>query len=381
MMFPCTVTEKKKGFVRIESNLSDLLKYADNSYTWADNGYSDANKELFNSFIQPRFDHFAGGTVQELRDGLHGLLPVQELTEDKVSAALLERIQTRYAPKQARQRALDEYDGEYDFDRRWEHEPFFSVKSQDKRARELTIYAHIAASCMINSREITQKGRLLAAIANVIEASGVRTRLYVSNKGSSVDASHSMGNQNDILIKDTDQYVEQSVIATCFSGNFFRRIGFAGIVHCCHVNNKDSYSGLGCPDAPRTTTATPGVLTLSMGSLTPDESSADDLYKKLVEALENSDAPPMTENVTPDEPESTEEKKSDDTSDFPPGSLVRIDGCRKGRTKDRSKYNGKIGEVQRKVISYFRGKFSTKYRVKFQDGTNADFIPSTMRKV
>ncbi len=79
--------------------------------------------------------------------------------------------------------------------------------------------------------------------------------------------------------------------------------------------------------------------------------------------------------------ESKSESNSSNTSEFQPGDKVRIEGCRKGRTEDRSKYNSRTGEVQRKVVAYFRGKASTKYRVKFQDGTNADFIPNTIRKV
>lgn len=75
-------------------------------------------------------------------------------------------------------------------------------------------------------------------------------------------------------------------------------------------------------------------------------------------------------------PESSESKSSEPS----PGDKVKIEGCRKSKITDRARYNGKTGEVVRKIVTSFKGKSLTKYLVKFSDGSSCDFIPSTMRK-
>lgn len=167
-----------------------------------------------------------------------------------------------FAPK--RNRVYSEYDGEWDYGRRFDVAPFASTKKMNNGIVPIVnIRAHFNFRGNATPNDIRQYGILCWSLVDALEMSGTRVKVEVCSgttglgrkNGKSVDSECSW------LIKDADEYGDSLSIARCFTPTFLRRIIYAREAMIATEHNALVNHGLGSP-AKGECKATPGVIML-----------------------------------------------------------------------------------------------------------------------
>jgi hypothetical protein len=224
------------------------------------------------------WDSWKEGSLESLEKNLAGEIDLSGHMIERAKlekTALIQKLQTLSQDlNPRRKRRFSEHDGEWSYDRRYEIEPFQATYRAASPTRILEIEAHFSIAAFTGAREINRYGAIIWAINDLIEKAGVQTRIVGRWHTSNITDDCSRDSNIEIEVKKPGQYVAPTLIATCFSSNFFRRAIFALDVASCDADGKRASCYLGQPiQQPKAIHFSKGVLTLSpkvMGGITPE---------------------------------------------------------------------------------------------------------------
>lgn len=232
-------------------------------------------------------DTWKGGSFAYLTDVLDGKLDMRPLLEQQAifqKSGLLARLQTTLAeilPR--RKRVMSEEDGEWDMDRRWEIQPFQATTKAMGMGRTMDIVCHCSVNSSTGAEELNKYGAITWAISDMVEKAGIRTRVVLSYRGTSIGTQKNTGQEILIDVKKPGEYIASPVIGATMQTVFFRRPIFALIVACANMNADSANSSLGRAVQEYTRIAFKnGCLELSP---TVNGASAAEIEKAILEAI------------------------------------------------------------------------------------------------
>lgn len=178
---------------------------------------------------------FYGSTIGEFKEAANGKFDASEFTSQQSKYQGLEKLLSEkaemIAPK--RKRKLSEYDGEIDFDRRWDMAPYWNtVKEKSGVAPTLDIWCEFSFNCGVAAEDIAKFGVFCWSIANAVENAGIQVNLNLYNYGERRNSQdHKWTDCNHISVKKAGEYIDMQNIARCFTPGFYRR----GMFTACYI--------------------------------------------------------------------------------------------------------------------------------------------------
>jgi hypothetical protein len=283
-----SVSQKGKT-VTIQGPIASALAYAqsiqDCSFAHDGNRY-DAHDRL----TDDKDPIWTGGLFSELTASLRGELDLKpfekaraKLEKDGLVARVQEKI-IETIPK--RRRRFSDTDGEWDYDRRWEIDPYLTSEKRASPGAIVDLNCYFATHGGRNGAYIDRFGATVWAIADLLENAGVRTRI-VYHKRNEMISSANDGYVSDIrlVVKEAGEYVSPSFLAAAFTSNFYRRIMFSMIIAAADCGNQPACSSLGqAKGYSRPIEFVNGALNVSSEL---EKASFDEIEREIIKAIEN----------------------------------------------------------------------------------------------
>lgn len=234
---------------RIEAKLSHLLKISE---TWESLPFAhpETRERIYDEYLGRDDDtEWIGGTVKQLKDSLKGKMKMASFkaAEEKFkNTDIGKKLVTATTQLQTkRTRRFCDQDGEWSYDRRWEMTPFQKAIKTHQPHQTLHIRVHFGMSGAVKPETINEFGACMWALTDLIEKTGFKVKItYVKQNQNSMPGGDS---EMEILLKDYGQYLAPSLLAACFTSNFYRRIMFTMITLCADAAGKLPHKGLGNP--------------------------------------------------------------------------------------------------------------------------------------
>lgn len=182
------------------------------------------NKEVY----QEGDEKWKGGSYSDLYKPSTDLTPVRRAEEKIKAEKIWKRVATTFAEASSRKRVRSAYDGEFDFDKRWDVEPFTRRQIAKRSTRIVKLYIQLSFSCSMSAEKINEYGAFVTAIISLLEKSGVLVEVHCLSM--TEDNSPGQLGISSILIKKADEYLPLQSILKVFSANFFRRVLFGLVI-------------------------------------------------------------------------------------------------------------------------------------------------------
>jgi len=258
---------------------------AEGKIVWDGGSFKDTKDE----------QRFRGGTTKEIHDAIDGKFNIKPFLaqREKLSKTVksLEFLEAELARK--RTRVLSEYDGELDFDRLYEREPFYNTRiTNNGIARVMQINVDFSFSAGVDKDAILEYGTMAWAIVDILEKAGIRCEVNINNKTSNcsyekdgfkkpIDIS-----EFNYRIKSSEEYIDTTDIARHFTTNYYRRVMFVSWCVAHEGLGREMNGGLGTPKHfARESSATKGVLNLGISQMRDFKLDSETLIKYIREAL------------------------------------------------------------------------------------------------
>lgn len=198
-----------------------------------------------------------GGTASAVRDAFNGKFDTARFraAQEKLKGLIVVPTLDAMTAKK-RTRFLSEYDGEYDFDRRYDLTPFNATRiERGGVVRTLDIDVEFCFNAGVSAQSISEYGALAWSIVDIVERAGIQVNLRlvmpIQHDGivhdENAEYSKIKTAVNYISLKKSGEYVETMTLARCFTSMFFRRCTF--VLDCIveQARGRDTDSGLGYP--------------------------------------------------------------------------------------------------------------------------------------
>ena len=242
-------TEKLASFFSDSDSLFKGFEYAFNNQKLFED---TKNKNNILSKLKEEETSFSGINAKELIENGYGknidwkLFNSEKEKLNNFSAKLKENLQPI---SNQRKRKFSEHDGEYSFDRRDEIEPFqANYKIKSGLLPTLTVNVDFNFSAYQKAEAISQFGAFCFAVISKIEESGVNCEVnFVQSVSAFAETKIFKGKitRFTVNIKQSGSYVEESIIARCFTSGFYRRACFLFWCICAEKNKSKACDGLG----------------------------------------------------------------------------------------------------------------------------------------
>lgn len=192
---------------------------------------------------------FCGGSYDDLEKMLDGTIDMTdfEAAKEKIMSS---DVLTKILPaidmsSKRRKRRLSEHDGDWDYSRRWEIEPFSTAVRAPQAIKRIEVYCHLAVNCSISAGEYNRFGAIAWSIAELLESIGIQTKITGSYRSNQIDTDSKLSSTTEFVIKEFGEYVAPSLVATAFTAVFFRRAGFMMICAGSEVRSTKNAEYLG----------------------------------------------------------------------------------------------------------------------------------------
>lgn len=213
-------------------------------------------------------NNWVGGTLKNLEDSvLNGVFDLNEFqtVKDRItrSSAFGKLASGLDAKSPRRRRVMSEYDGEWDYGRRWDLKPYQSFSRSPVASRSIDLTAHCVFSSWTNAEQINAYGALVWSVVRALEERQIAVKLtlvYESMRQSICN--RDMVCKYNLLVKDFGEYLSEQVIASTLVSNFFRRAMFAVWDLSLSAINHEMAPSKGSGPDEFTVKASPGKLTL-----------------------------------------------------------------------------------------------------------------------
>lgn len=226
-----------------ETSISKIMKDFTNG---RDNLKNNGNKERMTSLKQQQ--EWRGGSIHNLFT-TPSMKSFNKEREKIFKTKAFSKITTKLGQNKTRKRRLNEHDGEYDLDKKWEVKPFSKADKGFTPVKQLEINVDFSFSAGVSPEAINNYGVKVASICDLLESYGITTKLYIMNNlnGNISLGGNSVNQQTKILIKDFGEYLPKSQLVRAFSASFFRRVCFYGIIKTADMLGEVACSSLGRP--------------------------------------------------------------------------------------------------------------------------------------
>jgi hypothetical protein len=235
-------TDVDSSFRLFQYNYNNELSFEDN-YWLGKNG----------RLMRPDEEGFQGGSAEDIIDSMNGKFNHKEFLKKrdqmKKTFSKLQELEATITRK--RNRNMSEHDGELDFDRLYERNPFHSTKySNNGIARTMDINVDFSFSAAVKNYEINEFGVTVWSIINILENSGIQCNVNLINTYSGLHSYNNKGYSPRSVkiitnIKKAGDYIDTMDIARCFTSNYYRRVGFTIAASLCAAAEVPPSWGLG----------------------------------------------------------------------------------------------------------------------------------------
>lgn len=204
-----------------------FLKSKPSAANWKHNG------EKFNAFLyedtKSRIE-FCGGTPDELITPTTNFGPYRKALRKIQSEKLWKEVCFSFGQITQRRRARSQYDGEFDWDKRWDAEPYHQRTPRPLISRIIKLNVETGFSCGVSSATIDDYGGFACAIVTLFERNGVLVGLNVWD--STAGICEGKGNTGSLAricyqVKRPDEYLPPGQLLKALSSNWYRRASFS----------------------------------------------------------------------------------------------------------------------------------------------------------
>lgn len=223
-----------------KAHISEILRfYSEKPELETSNKY---NGEKFIECMYDEKDDWRGGSFDDIfkKRDLSIIKKYNETHFKQFSNQLLDHS--------SRKRVRSEYDGDWDFDKRYDISPFSKRALGKVKKRSIKIYGEVSFSSMTSSKIIDNYGAFIVALVNFFEKQGVNVDLYLTKTGTgAIGGDYSEIDRMITHIKRSGEYLAKEDMLKIFSSVYFRRIGFTQIIMASEFRGKTVCGSLGRP--------------------------------------------------------------------------------------------------------------------------------------
>lgn len=250
-----------------KGNAFDLYKFCRDVYrdrkegkipspsNYNDGGLFGPNVENNNDYMvyqitddHPQRSEFKGGTGADLFERDANMARYLELKKKFSASDLFKKSVTALGHRPLRKRVRCEYDGEFDFDKRWDSQPFSRSVRRMVDTKIVKLFVEISFSGSVSSSVIDEYGAFIAFLVELFENQGILVELNVCHTGTNFIQGHVDSLQRDVfLLKKSNQYLPTSTLVKFMSSNFYRRCIFSTIISSAEAAGRTVSGGLGTP--------------------------------------------------------------------------------------------------------------------------------------
>lgn len=189
-------------------------------------------------------DDFCGGSFEALLDQNPDMSDFHKSLKSLQESDFHKKISNSIAKQTTRRRARSAHDGEFDFDRKWDAEPFTRRSLVQIPNRIVKMEVSGTFSGDIAATKINEYAAFIAALTCFFERNGRMVDLSINHAVSNLSTT-GHGQFFHVQVKRSDEYMTNQSIIKSISSNFYRRVGFAYDVLGCEFANAVAQKGLG----------------------------------------------------------------------------------------------------------------------------------------
>lgn len=242
------------------------------------------NRSFMEEYLFSPNDGWKGNELKVIEEEMSGKKDMTNLfnMKEKIEKeGLVEKIKMQIQDKiPKRVRIKSEHDGEWDYDKRWELEPFTLSKRTNSLNRNIKIVVDFGLNSGWGEESVDEYGAMVWCLCNIIEDLGIATQVSIMSRGMNVARG-----VNDSLyfeIKKPGEYITPFVLGSVAQTGFYRRVIFGFMILACDVANAEADASLGqsvniCPDIEFKN----GSLYTSIGLVHNREKIVSELVKSL----------------------------------------------------------------------------------------------------
>lgn len=225
----------------------------------------NANK-LYDVLSNQSGSGFTGGTPADFKQLMDGKMDLTRFIDarNKLTHKLNGDELVVDTLVRKRKRIMSEYDGEFDFDRMWERQPFYDAKViNDTNAKIIDVYCSFGFHSDIDQNFINDYGAYCWSLIDALEKNGAQCNVYIVNKVNnprngmfsqpSVTTPACLINElyywiSKVKIKSSEEYIDTLDIARCFTSLFYRMGIFGFWTAACDGMKIAISPNMGTPD-------------------------------------------------------------------------------------------------------------------------------------
>lgn len=228
-----------------EGSFSDIMNWLEKK-PLADEKQRNGN--FFNEQVYAKNNNeWRGGSFAELIQPHTDFKNYDEALKKLSTAKIWEKAIQSFAEVTVRRRTRCQYDGEFDYDKRWDIEPFQRRSAKVQTRRVIKVCVKFAFSYGVDASSIEQFGAFVAAIVNLLETNGIMVGVDMSFVSKDhVDGDNSIF-EGIVNVKKPDEYLPPGQLLKAMSPNFFRRAEFGIAIAAAQAMGKTACSNLGSP--------------------------------------------------------------------------------------------------------------------------------------
>lgn len=229
-----------KTLLTSQANLTEVLDYYSNKPRLVKPKVPE-NERRFYECLYLGDNGFKGGSFEDIFNE-------KDLSKlDKYNADHFKSFTAALTDFSSKRRVRSEYDGDWDYDKRYDISPFNKRADGKTKKRSIKIYGEVSFSGGTGSSTIDNYGAFIVSLVNYFERNGINVDLYLTQTGTGAGTTKQFVDRHVTHIKPAGAYLAKGEMLKVFSAVFFRRIGFSQIVESCDHMGTEVDHGLGSP--------------------------------------------------------------------------------------------------------------------------------------
>lgn len=234
----------RKGGKKIEAitSVGELIEQLENPPKFK----KPHNEKVFHDSPLGGHSSFSGGSLADLFK-LPDMAAFKKRRQELERANFLDKVKTKFGQKPSRKRTRSEFDGDWEYDRRDDDQPFSTMRQTEASGQILDLVFHAGFSAHVSAANIAKMGNMVAAISDTIESRGIQTNITMVSKTVACSSKdHTLTAY--MKVKRAGEYISPASLCKVFSPNFYRRAFFGLIIVACDAHDAEVSWGLGRPD-------------------------------------------------------------------------------------------------------------------------------------
>lgn len=238
--------EKKDKYNTVEWDVTynELMKYVnDKEYKWKNNKHESHFLKTLDDNDEPRW---RGGTMNDLKNHSNFNIFIQQKNK-LLKSDWVNKINMGTVNINKRRRQMNEYDGEFILERKYDITPFNRASRISTPTRAIEIVADFSISSYMSSDSINTYGSYVWSISQILEQLGINTKINLIHQSEGLFLDYNQWCNFTIKIKDYNEYINPVSLADCFTSLFYRRPTFASWIKLADEKGFPINESLGRP--------------------------------------------------------------------------------------------------------------------------------------